>query len=247
VSEDEVPSIGENLAIEVGGLSKTFGLRPALRGIDLKVREGDFVTVFGPNGAGKTTLIRILATLSKPTSGRVLMDGLDLAESGIEVRRRIGVVTHQTLLYGDLTGYENLKFYGRMFDVPNLEERIQEVGALVGLSARLGDRARTLSRGMQQRLSLARSIIHHPSIMLLDEPETGLDQDAMAILENLVRQEDGRRRTVMMTTHSLERGLRMGEQIIILSDGRIVYQEAKQALDVGEFAGTYAQYTGGHR
>ncbi|MFQ5988033.1 MAG: ABC transporter ATP-binding protein, partial [Dehalococcoidia bacterium] len=150
----------EEWAVEVGGLTKSFGRQLVLRGIDLRVKKGEFLTIFGPNAAGKTTLIKILATLSRPSSGEVRLAGLQLQDDATEIRRRVGVVTHQTLLYDDLTVRENLRFYGRMYDVANLEERIATVIRQVGLEARLHDRVRTLSHGMQKRASIARAVIH---------------------------------------------------------------------------------------
>ncbi|NIO67559.1 MAG: heme ABC exporter ATP-binding protein CcmA, partial [Anaerolineae bacterium] len=207
--------------IEIRGLVKSFGHKAVLKGIDLEVANGQFLTLVGPNGAGKTTLIRILATLSKATSGTVLIDGFDLAEEFVDIRRHMGLVSHQTLLYGDLTPDENLRFYGRMYDVPDLEDRIGAVLWQVGLEGRRHDPVRTFSRGMQQRLAIARAILHQPSILLLDEPDTGLDQHAAEMLHELLATVGTKGRTVLMTTHNLERGLSMGDRVAILAGGRI--------------------------
>lgn len=230
--------------VEAKGLTKSFGRHKVLLGVDLKIWKGDFLILFGPNGAGKTTLIKILATLSKPSSGEVCIAGLDLRKDAVEVRRRIGVVSHETLLYNDLTAYENLKFYGKMYGVPRLEQRILEVVQQVGLESRLHDRVGTLSHGMQKRLSIARAVLHDPPLLLLDEPETGLDQQATAMLTETLNTLIGGGRTVIMTTHNLERGLKMGNCIAILSRGKIVYHEAKPLLDIASFAETYYRYTG---
>lgn len=234
----------EEWAVEVGGLTKSFGSLLVLRGIDLRVKKGEFLTIFGPNAAGKTTLIKILATLSRPSSGEVRLGGLQLRDDATEIRRRIGVVTHQTLLYDDLTVRENLRFYGRMYDVPNLEERIAIVIRQVGLEARLHDRVRTLSHGMQKRASIARAVIHNPSIVLLDEPEAGLDPHATAMLVEILDTLYSGERTVVMTTHNLERGLQMGDRVAILARGKIVYEEPRLFLDTASFQETYYRYTG---
>lgn len=234
----------EEWAVEVGGLTKSFGSLLVLRGIDLRVKKGEFLTIFGPNAAGKTTLIKILATLSRPSSGEVRLGGLQLQDDATEIRRRIGVVTHQTLLYDDLTVRENLRFYGRMYDVPNLEERIAIVIRQVGLEARLHDRVRTLSHGMQKRASIARAVIHNPSIVLLDEPEAGLDPHATAMLVEILDTLYSGERTVVMTTHNLERGLQMGDRVAILARGKIVYEEPRLFLDTASFQETYYRYTG---
>lgn len=234
----------EAWAIEVKGVTKVFGSRLALRGVDLEVKKGGFLTIFGSNGAGKTTLIKVLATLLKPSAGSVQIAGLDIQDSSVGIRRQIGVVSHQTFLYDELTAYENLKFYGRMYDVPDLEERVCGLIAKVGLAARLHDRVRTLSRGMQQRLSIARAMIHNPPIILLDEPETGLDQHASAMLRDILDSFNAEERTMVMTTHSLERGLEMGNHIAILVEGKIAYEESKKALNLVSLQEAYYHYTG---
>ncbi len=229
-------------AIEVQGLTKSFGSHLALRGIDLEVGQGESVVIFGPNGAGKTTLIKVLATIMNPSSGRVLIDGLNLKSNAEEMRRRIGVVAHQTFLYSNLTAYENLEFYSRMYDVPRRKERIHEVVAMVGMTSRLHDRVGTLSRGMQQRLSIARSLLHKPAIMLLDEPETGLDQQASSMLWEVLQTEGGGKRTIVLTTHNLERGLELGNRLLILDKGKIVYEGSRQVLDLAGLKEVY-QYS----
>ncbi len=229
-------------AIEVKGLTKSFGNQPALRGIDLRVGRGETLAIFGPNGAGKTTLIKLMATIMNPSSGSVLVGGLK--KNAEEVRRQIGVVSHQTFLYGNLTAYENLEFYSRMYDVPRFKERIHQIVAMVGMTSRLYDRVGTLSRGMQQRLSIARALLHKPAIVLLDEPETGLDQQAISMLWGALK-EEGVERTVILTSHSLERGLSVCHRVVILDRGKIVYQQQSKALDLAGLRHAYRDTTGG--
>ena len=228
--------------IEVRGLVKSFGSKVALEGVDLDVAEGEFLTLVGPNGAGKTTLIRILATLTRPTRGSVRVAGCDLVKQGTEVRRRIGLASHQTLLYGDLSAEENLRFYGRMYEVHDLEQGITALLHRVSLDHRRHDLVRTFSRGMQQRLSLARALLHDPAILLLDEPYTGLDQQAAEVLREVLLALVGRSRTVLMTTHNLERGLELCDRAAILFNGRIVHQADKSDLDVASFREAYRRY-----
>jgi ABC-type multidrug transport system ATPase subunit len=225
--------------IRVEGLTKTFNSKLALRGVDLEVTQGESVVFFGPNGAGKTTLIKVLATIMNPSSGKILIKGLSLKNNANEIRRQIGVVTHDTFLYNNLTAYENLEFYSRMYDVPRHKERLQEVAAMVGMTSRLHDRVGTLSRGMQQRISIARSLLHRPDIMLLDEAETGLDQQAISMLWEALSKEGERKRTVILTTHNLERGLELGERVVILDRGKIVYQGLRQDLDLLDLKEAY--------
>jgi heme exporter protein A len=228
--------------IEVRGLVKFFGAKVALDGVDLDVGEGEFLTLVGPNGAGKTTLIRVLSTLTKPTEGSVRVAGYDLGGQGTEVRRRVGLTSHQTLLYGDLSAEENLRFYGRMYEVPDLEQRIASLLQRVGLEHRRHDLVRTFSRGMQQRLSIARALLHDPAILLLDEPYTGLDQQAAEVLREVLADLVGRSRTVLMTTHNLERGLELCDRAAILFNGRIVHQASKGDLDVASFREAYGHH-----
>lgn len=242
-TNDKAGSASQTYMVEIQGLTKSFGSRFALKGVDLEIGHGEFVVIFGPNGAGKTTLVKVLSTIMRPSSGKILVDGLELENNAEEIRRRIGVVTHQTFLYGNLTGYENLTFYGRMYDIPRPRERIQEVADMVGMTSRLHDRVGTLSRGMQQRLSIARSLLHKPALMLLDEPETGLDQQAMSMVWKALQKEGEVKRSILLTTHNLERGLEMGERLLILDRGTVVYQGLKEGLDLAGLKEIYEQST----
>jgi len=231
-------------AVEVRGLAKSFGENQALRQIDLNVNEGECLVIFGPNGAGKTTLLKILSTLVKPSAGSVLLDGIDIHDKPIQIRRRISLVSHQTFLYDDLTVYENLRFYGKMYDIENLENQIQEVISWVQLESRLHDRVGTLSRGLQQRASMARAVLHNPSILFLDEPEVGLDLNTSAIVKEVLGNAGPGRRTVVMTTHNLERGLELGDSVIIINRGKIVYQASGDESRKVDFQQIYYQNTG---
>ena len=233
----------DGYAIEVKRLIKSYGEHHALRGIDLNVKWGDILAIFGPNGAGKTTLLKVLATLVKPSSGDVSVAGFNLKQDAIMIRRRIGVVTHQTLLYDDLSAYENLRFYGKMYDVSNLRDRISQLVAQVGLESRIHDPVRTLSRGMQQRLAIARALIHDPPVLLLDEPGTGLDQHASAMFANILNSTVNKQRAVLMTSHSLEQGAALSNRIAIMADGKIAYEGSKQ-MDISNLRDVYYQCTG---
>ena len=230
-------------AVEVKGIEKTFGEMRALRGIDLAADRGECLVIFGPNGAGKTTLLKILATLVKPSAGSVRLDGADIREKPAEIRRKISLVGNQTFLYDDLTVYENLKFYGKMYDVAGLEERIREVIAWVGLESRLHDRAGTLSRGLQQRASFARAVLHDPPILFLDEPDVGLDPRARAMVGDILKSIGSGSRTVVMATHNVEQGLALGDSVVILDRGRVVYQASRQELEKADFRQIYNERT----
>ena len=144
--------------------------------MDLSVDWGETAAALGPNGSGKTTLLRLLSGLARPDAGAIRVAGLDPSRSGEEVRRAVGVVTHEPLLYDDLSGYENLRFVGRMFRLDRIEERIEEVAARLDVASRLHQRVALLSHGLRKRFTIARALLHEPRVLLLDEPESGLDR-----------------------------------------------------------------------
>ncbi len=232
--------------IEVRGLVKTFGLYPVLRGLDLEVAHGEFVTLLGPNGSGKTTLLRILSGLARPTAGVVRVGGWELPAEATFVRARLGVVSHLPLLYDTLTAEENLLFFARLYNLPK-ETRRERVAAMlerVGLHHRAHDVVQTFSRGMQQRLAIARAILHDPAVLLLDEPYTGLDQDAAALLDRLLREVAVSGRTVLMTTHDLQRGHALADRVAILSRGKIAHSARTDTLAAADLPALYADVTG---
>ena len=216
--------------IEVSRLVKRFGPKMVLRNLDFSVQAGEFVALLGPNGAGKTTFLRILSSLASPTFGRVSIAGHELPRQASAVRRRLGVVSHLPLLYGDLTAEENLIFYGRMYAVAGLDARISAVLETVGLTQRRKDLVRTFSRGMQQRLAIARAVLHDPDVLLLDEPHTGLDQDACEMLDAVLRQDAGRGRTVVMTSHDLTRIEALATRFDVLTRGSVRASVARSSL-----------------
>jgi heme exporter protein A len=235
------PSISS--AIEINSLRKSYGAQFILNNINLVVNWGDFLCLFGPNGSGKTTLLKILATLYSPSGGTLRIAGVDLDENPSHIRKNIGVVTHQPLLYSHLTGYENLYLHGMLFRVPKLENRIIDVAKLLEITPFLYKRTDILSHGMQKRISLARSILHDPSILLLDEPDAGLDQSALSILDNLIESIRGRR-TIIMSTHNIDLGLRLANRVAILSAGKMLYNEMNDKMDSNEFKQNYTHLTG---
>ena len=230
-------------AIQLHRLTKAFGHQVALRGVDLSLAEGEFLTLFGPNGAGKTTLIRIVASLTRPTAGTVHVRGQDLSKAATAVRRDIGLISHNPLLYGDLTPDENLRFFARMYDLPQARSRIDAALEQVGLVARRHDPVRTFSRGMVQRLAIARATLHDPAIMLLDEPYTGLDLQAADMLRAVLQELAAYNRTVILTTHDLEQGLEMCDRAAILHRGRVAWEGARAGLDLAAMKEIYRDVT----
>jgi heme exporter protein A len=227
--------------ITVENLTKQFGAKPVLRGIDFHVKPGEFVALLGPNGAGKTTFLRILASLTRPTHGTITIDGYRLSDQAAAVRRHLGVVLHQPLLYGELTAEENLRFYGRMYALPNIETRIDKILELVGLSLRRSELVRTFSRGMQQRLSIGRALLHDPPVMLLDEPHTGLDQDASVMFDSVLEQVARRGYTVVMTSHDLIRAAKLADRFDILTGGKIVASQRSSDIEAEALVRFYRQ------
>jgi heme exporter protein A len=229
------------MIIVVRKLVKRFGVKPVLKGMDFSVEPGEFVALLGPNGAGKTTFLRILASLSRPTMGNVSVGGYTLPSQAAAVRRRLGVVSHLPLLYGDLTAEENLGFYARMYDLDQADKRISQVLDLVGLSARRRDLVRTFSRGMQQRLAIGRAVLHDPEVMLFDEPHTGLDQDACQMLDGVLREVAARGRTVVMTSHDLSRVADLASRFDVLSRGIIAASIQRTQIDPNNLLAFYRQ------
>ena len=238
MSESDAP---EAPAIAVHGVRVAFGPTVVLRGAELRVPWGGRLALLGPNGAGKSTLLRAIATLSRPTAGFVQIAGRDAFAEPSVVRRLIGVVAHQTYLYDELTALENLRFYADLYDLPDAARHAEAILDRVGLTARRNVRAGSLSRGQQQRLTLARALLHDPPILLLDEPDTGLDLAAFGLLESLLL---GEERTVVMTTHNLRQAARLCDRYAILSGGRIVREGALRVDDGARLEAIYTQATG---
>jgi heme exporter protein A len=219
--------------LEARELSRSFGPVRAVDGISFFLSEGDVLTVLGPNGAGKTTLLGMLGGALRPDSGTILLRGEPRNPAETAWRREIGVLSHRTFLYGALSARENLAFYGRLYGVGGLAERVEEGLAEVGLVGQ-GDRpVRGFSRGMRQRLALARTLLHSPALVLLDEPFTGLDLHAAALLRDvLLRLRDGRR-TVVLVTHNLLEGLALADRVAIQDRGRFAFLGARTEIPAG--------------
>ncbi len=229
-SMTDAGTASRSVRVSVSGLTKRFDRRNVLRSIDLQLYSGERVALLGSNGAGKTTLLRVISTLSRPTSGTVRINGVALNEAPQEARRHVGVVAHQPYLYDDLTAIENLRFFARMYAVPDERNRIDEVLDLVGLGSRTRDRVQTFSRGMQQRLAIARAILHRPDLLLLDEPDTGLDREGMHVLERILEHHVTGGGTALMTTHDLRFGLTSGDRVLLLEFGRLTLDSPAREL-----------------
>ena len=230
-------------AITTSKLSKVFGNRKAVDKVTFDLPQGAFLSIFGPNGAGKTTLLRVLSTLSRATSGTASLMGIDIKEEPDKVRDHIGLISHNSMLYLDLTAEENLLFAAQLYGVENPEERVLELLEAVELKHRRLDTVRTFSRGMTQRLSIARALIHDPDVVFLDEPYSGLDPHAVEIFDDLIGQvREGR--TFVMVSHDLQKGFSMCTHALVLAKGRVVAFDEKENLDFEEFSRIYRQTVG---
>lgn len=207
--------------LQARGLEKSFGWRTVLRGVDLEVGEGEVAVLFGPNGAGKSTLLRLLAGLSRPSRGQVLFRGQPRERDPLLFRRSLGVVSHGPFLYPHLTGEENLVFFGRLYGLERPERKARELLEAFGLSLFGRDAVSTYSRGMVQRLALARALLHEPALLLLDEPFTGLDESGKSLLTSLLRSFRERGGAVLMVSHDIGESLSLADRYLVLEDGRI--------------------------
>ena len=233
-------------AIDIRHVSKVFGSRKALDNVSFELPEGAFLSIFGPNGAGKTTLLRVMATLARPTSGQVLLQGLDAKEEPDAVRAAIGMISHAPMVYPDLTAEENLLFYAEMYGVADPQERVRELLDAVGLTHRRHDTVRTFSRGMTQRVAIARALVHEPAIVLLDEPYSGLDPHAVDVFDSLIGQvrADHPERTFVMVSHDLQKGLQMATHVMVMARGRVVAFDECGGLDRTAFEKLYRDTVG---
>jgi heme exporter protein A len=236
-------TLGDRLAIEATDIAKHYGHFPALRNVSMNLPAGSFLTLFGRNGAGKTTFLKVASTLARPTSGHLRINGYEVTEAPEEARRQIGLLSHNSYVYRDLSPLENLRFFGRLYGLKEAEDGLTELLSRVGLGRRLNDPVRTFSRGLLQRVGLARVMLHRPRVLLLDEPYTGLDAHAVGILNEMLDEAVAEGRTVVLTTHDLEIGLRAATRVDIIDRGRIVYSGTADAPETRTAYATYIQET----
>ena len=231
--------------IEVENLTKVYSLLPVLKSVNFSMARGEFVVLLGPNGSGKSTLLRLMSGLSKPTQGCIRIGGWVMPREAMSVRAQIGMVSHKPLLYQNLSAGENLHFFARLYNIGSAERerRIQDLLRQLGLHRRADSLVRTLSRGMQQRLSIARALLHQPDVLFFDEPYTGLDQDAGDRLDALFKLAHQQDRTIIISTHQLQRLPHLAGRAFILSRGKITFDGSIKGMNSREITEIYTQST----
>lgn len=228
--------------LTVTDLRKSYGGVEALRGVSFSLYQGEFLCLFGPNGAGKSTLLKLIASLLRPSSGTVQVLGFDQKEHSEAFRAQLGLVSHQSYLYDDLTALENLEFYGALYAVTDPRGRAEDLLRQVDLFARRHSPVSEFSRGMQQRLTIARALVNDPSLLLLDEPYTGLDEHAASLLRRQLEDLHRRDRTIVMVTHNLRRGFESATKFGILARGSLRFLADKATVDLPALEELYFQH-----
>ncbi len=227
--------------LKAQSLIKRFGRFSALKDFNLTINKGDFVTILGPNGAGKTTFLKIAAMVMAPSEGTLFYNDQPVNKVDDAIRKQIGFISHHTYLYHNLTARENLMFFGKLYNVPDLMSRIDVQLEIVGLSERADDEVGKFSRGMQQRLTIGRAFLHNPSLVLLDEPYTGLDKNASEILNAMIQAYSSPERAGIMTTHNIEQGYDIATHVAIIRKGELKYFSSTYEISKQELSDRYSE------
>ena len=217
-------------AAELLDLSKSIDGRPILRSVTLTIDDGQFLAVLGANGTGKSTLLKILSTLMPPSGGELRLFGQRATGASVGLRRSIGLIGHQSMLYRDLSAAENLEFFGKLYGVPDPTRRARQMLEMIGLRERANDPVKNFSRGMLQRVAIARALLHDPKLLLADEPFDGLDAPSIESLEDLLAQLGNAGKTIVMVNHDVEQSLAIAGRAIVLRGGRVVLDQPTHRL-----------------
>ena len=228
------------IAIKAEAVVKNYGAKAALRSIDLEIPTGGVTILLGSNGAGKSTLLRVFATLTRIDSGNLTIHGLEIMKEGPSIRANTGAALHAPMLYGDMSVRENLMFSASILRLPRKDTLIYETAEKVGIQDRLEDRVRSLSHGLQKKVSLARAIMHEPSLLLLDEPESGLDGRSVNQLDQIIAGYRSHNRTVVMTTHIIEHGLEIADHAVVLQHGNVILMSNDPITERSAIMNAYA-------
>jgi heme exporter protein A len=230
VTQPKAETIERNAVVKTAALSKSIDARAILRDVNIEIAAGSYVAILGGNGAGKSTLLRILSTLVPPSSGRIELFGETATAASVDLRKRIGLIGHQVMLYRDLSARENLEFFAKLYGLKNPAARAARMLEMSGLSARAADPVRNFSRGMLQRVAIARALVHDPELLLADEPFTGLDAPSIASLEQLLTHLNDAGKTIVLVNHDIEQSLRLAERAIVLRGGRVAVDQSTTRL-----------------
>jgi len=233
-------SSGGPAIVEVAELTRAFGTRRALAGVTFSLAPGECLALFGPNGAGKTTLLRVLAGLLRPTSGTARISGVQLP-GGALARSRVGLISHHTMLYEALSPRENVSFAAKLYGVPDAGARVEDSLRRMSMIERADAPVRSLSRGMQQRVSIARAMVHAPRLVLADEPYSGLDDSGARALTSLLGELRSMGTAIIVVTHNLAEGLSLATHAAVMQRGKFVRYEAVDRIDAGSYATTYRE------
>jgi heme exporter protein A len=235
-----VVSQATQLAVKAESVVKNYGETAVLRGLNLELPTGEVTVLLGANGAGKSTLLRILAMLTQPDSGSISIHGADIAKNGPAVRAMTGSVLHSPMLYGDMTIRENLMFFAEMYRLQNVGDLIGRTTVRVGIEQWIDDRVRTLSHGFQKRVALARALMHDPQLLLLDEPESGLDSQSVSRLDEIIDEYRSKGRTVVMTTHIVDHALEIADRAVVLTNGMVGLNSTNPSQDRSQILAAYS-------
>jgi heme exporter protein A len=233
-------AIAAGPVVEVAGLTRSFGPRKAVTGVTFSLGAGDCLALFGPNGAGKTTLLRVLAGLLKPSSGSARVSGIALP-AGADVRSKVGLISHHTMLYDALSPRENVSFAARLYSVPHASTRVEDSLRRMSMLERADAPVRSLSRGMQQRVSIARAMVHSPQLVLADEPYSGLDDSGARALTALLQELRSAGTAIIIVTHNLAEGLSLATRAAVMQSGRFVRYDRRSEIDVISYSNTYRE------
>jgi heme exporter protein A len=227
--------------IKLEKVTKKYSHIEAIKELSFSLKKGEFLSIFGANGAGKSTLLKILSAQTKTTKGDIFFNGINIKDLPNDFRQNFGIISHQPFLYENLSAFENLKFYAKLYSVENITEEVNRILKKVELYKRKADLVRGYSRGMLQRLSIARALIHNPDIILLDEPYTGLDQHASYLLSNILQEQFENNKTIIMVTHNLQRGYQLSSKLAIMKKGRFVFFGNKTEIEENNLEKTYLE------
>lgn len=225
--------------IKIENLTKKYGHLEAIKNLSFSLGKGEFLSIFGSNGAGKSTLLKILSAQTRATKGNLFFNGTSIKDLPNDFRQNFGIISHQPFLYENLTATENLRFYAKLYGVKEFNTKIDKILKKVELFKRKDDMTRNFSRGMLQRLSIARALIHDPEIILLDEPYTGLDQHASYLLSAILQEQFKYNKTIIMVTHNLQRGYQLSSKLAIMKKGKFVFFGNKDEIKEDALEETY--------